>query len=184
MKIVALDFETANECQASACSVGLFVYEDGEFVDSYYWLIKPSSRYNYFTNTWVHGLTKEDVADAKEFYEYYDELKNIISGAIICAHNACFDIGVLNACCDTYGLDHFENEYIDTVAVSRRVYPELFNHRLNTVSEYLGITLDHHNALSDCRACLMILLEAMSLKGLDDIYEFAKSINLKLKVNH
>lgn len=183
MKLVALDFETANACYASACSLGITVYEDGEILNNFEWMIRPHQRYFYFTNTGIHGIDKDDVIDEKEFYEYYEQLHKILEGAIIVAHNAPFDIGVLNAVCDTYGLDHFENEYIDTVRVSRKVYPELYNHKLNTVCEYLNIDLNHHNACSDSMACLLVLIYAMAKKEIEDIYEFMRYINVCIKKN-
>ena len=38
----AIDFETANECPSSVCSVGVVVVRGGEIVDSFYSLIHPS----------------------------------------------------------------------------------------------------------------------------------------------
>ena len=37
----AIDFETANECPSSVCSVGVVVVREGEIVDSFYSLIHP-----------------------------------------------------------------------------------------------------------------------------------------------
>lgn len=178
MKIVALDFETANASSASACSLGMAVYEDGEILDSFEWYFKPHHRYNYFTNTHIHGIRKEDVQDENEFVFYYEELCALLKGAMIVAHNAAFDIGVLNAMCDVYGLDHIKCPYIDTVVISRKVYPELYNHRLNTVAEYLHIDLKHHNGKSDAYACLMVLLKAMQAYGCFDVEEFLSKIRI------
>ena len=179
MRIVALDFETANSSPASACSLGIAIYEEGEILDSFEWYFKPYHRYNYFTNTHIHGICKEDVQDAQEFVYYYDELSEILKDAMIVAHNAVFDMSVLNAICDVYGLSHFGNSYIDTVTISRRVYPELYNHRLNTICEYLDISLNHHNGKSDAYACLLILLKAMEAY---DVYE-AEDLLKKLKIS-
>lgn len=183
MRIVAIDFETANSSMSSACSLGISIYEEGEILDSFEWYFKPHSRYNYFTNTPIHGIRKEDVENQEEFVFYYEELATILKDAIIVAHNACFDISVLNAECDLYGLDHFKNKYIDTVAISRVVYPELYNHKLNTVSEYLGIDLKHHNGQSDAFAALMILLKAMEAYSLFDLDEFLSKISIRYKIN-
>ena len=183
MRIVAIDFETANASMASACALGIAVYEDGEILDSFEWYIKPFRRYNYFTNTHIHGITKEDVEDEYEFVYYYEELSQILKDALIVAHNAMFDLTVLNEVCDVYGLDHFKNPYIDTVAISRRVYPELYNHKLNTVSDYLDISLQHHNGKSDAFACLMILLKSMNAYHTYEIDEFMKKIGLHYKYN-
>ena len=42
--------------------------------------------------------------------------------------------------------------------MGRRCYPDLPNHRLNTLCEHLKIELDHHRAGSDSRACAQLLL--------------------------
>lgn len=74
MRITAIDFETANASSASACSLGIAVYEDGEILDNFEWYFKPHYRYNYFTNTHIHGIYPEDVENEQEFAYYYDEL--------------------------------------------------------------------------------------------------------------
>ncbi|MBQ1508147.1 MAG: 3'-5' exoribonuclease [Erysipelotrichaceae bacterium] len=183
MKIVALDFETANSSSASACSLGLSIYEDGVFADSFEWLIKPHSRYNYFTNTYIHLITKEDVEDKEEFLFYYDRLKEITEGAVLVAHNARFDMDVLNSVCDVYGLEHLHNRFLDTVTISRRVYPELRSHRLDAIADYLDIDLCHHNACSDSMACLMILLKAMESYHCYELDEFLQKINVRYREN-
>ena len=183
MRVVALDFETANASFASACSLGIAVYEEGEILDNFEWYIKPNYRYNYFTNTHIHGITKQDVENEPEFVYFYDELSLLLKDAMIVAHNAMFDLSVLNAECDVYGLDHFKNPYIDTVLISRRVYPELYNHKLNTVCEYLNIDLSHHNGKSDANGCLMILLKAMEAYGEYEVEDFLKKIHMNAKMN-
>ncbi|MBQ6149202.1 MAG: 3'-5' exonuclease [Oscillospiraceae bacterium] len=183
MRIVALDFETANASIASACSLGIAICEEGEILDNFEWYFRPHHRYNYFTNTHIHGICKEDVQDEQEFIFYYEKLEEILKDAIIVAHNAMFDIGVLNAVCDLYGLDHFRNCFLDTVTISRRVYPELYNHRLNTVSDYLGISLSHHNAKSDAYACLLILLKAMEAYDAYEVEDFLERSGMYMKQN-
>ena len=64
-KIVAIDFETANNQMSSVCSVGIAVMEDGVVIDHYYSLIKPEENVSYFSpyNIRVHGITAKDVED-------------------------------------------------------------------------------------------------------------------------
>lgn len=183
MRIVALDFETANQSMASACSLGITIYEEGEILDSFEWYFKPFHRYCFFTNTHIHGISLADVIDEQEFVFYYERLADILEDAVIVAHNAPFDIAVLNAMCDAYGLNHFKNPYIDTVIISRKVYPELYNHRLNTVCEYLNIELQHHNGGSDAFACMMILLKAMEAYDSYDLDEFLNLFHVNCKIN-
>lgn len=183
MKIVAIDFETANSKLTSACSLGICIYEDGCISDLFEWYIKPYDQYMNFTNTFIHHITYDDVKDCPEFPYYYPKLTEIFKDAIIIAHNAKFDLGVLNATLDLYGLKRFENPYFDTVIFSRVVYPGLINHRLNTVSDHLGLSFNHHNAQSDAYCCMMIVLKAMELSGIYDISELLDKLHLCLKYN-
>ena len=41
LDFAAIDFETANECPSSVCSVGLVIVRDGVVEDSFYSLIHP-----------------------------------------------------------------------------------------------------------------------------------------------
>ncbi len=183
MKITALDFETANSNSASACALGIAIYEDGEILDNFEWYFRPYSQYNYFTFTDIHGITQDDVKDEEEFCFYYERLAEILKDSVIIAHNAMFDLTVLNAVCDVYGLDRFHNPYLDTVSISRKVYPELYNHKLDTVCGYLGIDLSHHNGKSDANGCLMILIKAMGKYGTYDLETFLEKTHIRLRYN-
>ena len=50
--------------------------------------------------------------------------------------------------------------------MSRRLLPQLPDHKLNTLCAYLGLELDHHRAGSDSLACGEILLHHL-LSGAD-----------------
>ena len=52
----AIDFETANECRSSVCSVGVVIVRDGQIVDSFYSLIHPEPEYYKWFCQQVHGL--------------------------------------------------------------------------------------------------------------------------------
>ena len=61
----AIDFETANECPSSVCSVGVVVVREGKIVGKLYRLIRPCPDYYAYWNTRVHGLTSQDTAHAQ-----------------------------------------------------------------------------------------------------------------------
>ena len=163
-EIVAIDFETANHSQASICALGVsHITKRGKVESIYYTLIHPHDDVSYFDpfNIYIHGIEPEDVEDAPYFYEIYDELMEMFEGNIIIAHNAPFDMGCLRAACEMDGLEVPPLQYLDTVRLARKVWPDLPNHRLNTVADYLDIELDHHEAESDAFACAWILRKIM-----------------------
>ncbi len=41
----AIDFETANRCRSSICSVGIVIVREGRIVDKFYSLVRPIPNY-------------------------------------------------------------------------------------------------------------------------------------------
>ena len=97
MQYVAIDFETANKSSDSACAIGLNLFdENGCLKDSYYSLICPEVPYFDPACTAVHGLNAEDILGAPKLKDIWDEILSFISNRPLIAHNAPFDIRVLN----------------------------------------------------------------------------------------
>ena len=87
----AIDFETANMEPSSVCSMGLVVVCGGEVVDRFYSLIRPEPEYYCYWNTRVHGLTREDTAEAPVFPQVWEKAAPLIGGLPLVAHNSSFD---------------------------------------------------------------------------------------------
>ncbi|MGC4029323.1 MAG: 3'-5' exonuclease [Steroidobacteraceae bacterium] len=159
MRYAAIDFETANYEADSACAVGLVVVENGRIIERAYHLIRPPSRD--FAFTWVHGLTWNDVREARNFGELWPELRQLLRGTrFLAAHNAPFDRGVLAACCNTWQIYDDPPAFQCTVQVARRVW-RIHPTKLPNVCQHLGIELKHHQADSDAEACARIMMAAI-----------------------
>jgi DNA polymerase-3 subunit epsilon len=162
MNFVAIDFETANYQARSACSVGLVKVVGGEIVDTAVHFIRPPTRE--FVFTYIHGLTWKDVAKSDDFGKLWPTLESFFDGAqFIAAHNAPFDKGVLHACCAHYGIAAPSLAFHCTVQIARRAW-NIYPTKLPNVCRYLGIDLNHHEALSDAVACARIVLAANEKK--------------------
>jgi len=161
MNFAAIDFETANEGRDSACSLGLVIVEKNKVVDKKYWLIRPKNlRFNPI-NISIHGITKKDVENQPEFNELWPQIKEIIDNKVVIAHNASFDMSVLRHVLSTYNIEFPSLKYACTVQIAKKAWPQLLSHRLNIVSEYLGVSLNHHNALEDAYACSEVARRAI-----------------------
>ena len=182
MKVTAIDFETANGNPASVCAVGISVMEDGCVEEAYYSLIRPESNVSWFApiNVQIHGIRPEDVEDAPDFRTVLNDIRPFFEDAIVCAHNARFDMGCLKAACLNCGLPVPYLHYFDTVALSRNLFPQLPHHRLNDMCSYLEIELEHHLASSDVYGCLMIVAHAMNLTGIYEIEELLLFTNVRI----
>lgn len=156
----AIDFETANECPSSVCSVGAVIVRDGEVVDEYYSLINPEPCYYQWFCCRVHGLTEEDTATAPVFSEVWKTIAPKIEGLPLVAHNARFDEGCLKAAFSVYQMDYPDYTFFDTLRASRRHFGKTIpSHRLDDVAMACGFDLkQHHNALADAKACAAIAL--------------------------
>jgi DNA polymerase-3 subunit alpha (Gram-positive type) len=72
-----------------------------------------------------------------------------------------FDTGFLRAVSDRHHLG-FCNSFADTVTMARSLYPELTNHKLDTLSNHLKLApFNHHRASDDARELALILLEML-----------------------
>lgn len=179
MNFTVIDFETANSKRVSACSIGLVKVVNGVSVLEKEWLIKPPSMRFDWRNIQIHGIRPEDVIDAPTFDELYErEVKKHLDHELIVAHNASFDISVLRHLLDYYQLKYPSFDYLCTVKISQKTWPHLPSHKLNLVSEYLGFTFKHHNALEDCLACSNLLINACYEKQCNNPMDLARCLRI------
>ena len=159
----AIDFETANECPSSVCSVGVTVVRAGEVVDKFYSLIHPEPEYYQWFCQQVHGLSEEDTDDAPVFPKVWAQIEPLIEGLPLVAHNARFDEGCLKAVFRVYQMDYPDYVFHDTLWASRQHFGKsLPNHQLQTVAAACGYDLtQHHHALADAEACAAIAMKIL-----------------------
>ena len=175
---IAIDFETANECPSSVCSIGAVLVRNDEIVKTFYSLIRPEPDYYKWCCQNVHGLGHEDTDDAEVFPFVWKRLEEELLEGIeilsedtvdnsealpLVAHNACFDERCLREVFRSYQMDYPEFVFHDTLAVSRRYFCGcLENHQLQTVAAACGYDLmNHHHALADAEACAWIAREIL-----------------------
>lgn len=181
MNFVAIDFETANRRRNSACAIGVVVVENGQIVEAFADLIKPHDMVFERMNIAIHGIRPEDVVDAPYFNELYEsKLKAYLSGKLVVAHNASFDMSVLRGCLDLYDIVYPDFDYLCTVKISQRQWPDLPRHSLDQVSEYLGFDFRHHDAYDDAKACANVLMSACHESKIRSPYDLADSLSIKV----
>ena len=159
----AIDFETANECRSSVCSVGVVVVRGGEISDCFYSLIHPEPEYYKWFCQEVHGLSEADTDGAPVFPKVWAKVEPLIGGLPLVAHNSPFDEGCLREVFRVYQMDYPDYEFRDTLAASRQFFGQrLPNHQLQTVAAACGYDLTrHHHALADAEACAVIAMKIL-----------------------
>ncbi|MDD4375095.1 MAG: exonuclease domain-containing protein [Bacteroidales bacterium] len=168
---IAIDFETAAPARNSACAVGLVLVSKGQIIDEYYTLIRPPENKFSVYNTRVHQIDASMTENSPKFKDVYPELIKLFNGNKIIAHNAPFDFDVFNKSAAYYNFPSysFQNS-ADTLSI--------FGQKLNDCCLQYDIPLNHHNALSDARACAMLYLKYLD----QDFKESVKSVEDQIKV--
>ncbi len=178
---VAIDFETATREPTSACALGVAVVEGLDVVETHSWLIRPPFNEYEYRNTIVHGLSAEDTELAPDFDELWWEVRAIIDGSPLLAHNAGFDMRVLGALISSRELATPPLDYACTLTVARRIWPRLENHRLDTVCRHCAIGLVHHDAASDAAACAGLAVSAARSLGVASVTGVLDELGLEPK---
>lgn len=180
MDFVCIDFETANSSRDSACSIGVATIEKGEITSTYYTLIKPPVLRFDSINVMIHGITKEDVKDAPTFDTVWETLHPLLKDKMVIAHNASFDFSVLRSTLDTYRITYPDLEYHCSVIIAKRTWPDLPNHKLNSVADHLGIRFHHHNAIEDAEVAAKLVIESCHVHGVKTVRELNDKIGAKI----
>lgn len=168
---VAIDFEHAQSFKGSVCSVGIVSFKNGYIIDEYSTLIQPpNNEYNPYTVR-IHGLTPYHTQNSPKFIEVYPEIKKRINNCTVVAHNAfSADKACLEQAMEFNGI--FENLNIEwqcTYAIT--------NVKLDVVAKACGIELNHHDAISDAKACGKIYnLFIRNMLPMDEIIESCSKV--------
>jgi len=178
MKLIGLDFETANGKSGSICSVGLACVEAGGVVETRHWLVKPHTSMTWMSPfcSEVHGLTWKDIKDAPEFHQIWPAMRDfILQGDCVVIHNATFDLRHLRAALALYGLPAIQFPYVCSLRTSRKVLTSLASHKLDAVARHLGFTFKHHDALEDARTCAQIIAQIGIPEGAPNMFHFSEN---------
>ena len=175
-RFVVFDVETPNSANDRMSAIGVTVVEGGAIVEEFASLVNPETHFDPF-NTRLTGITPEAAAQAPAFPALWPKLEPMFSNGLLVAHNAPFDMAVLAKCLGGYGIQwRGSAANACTVRMGRDCYPDLPNHKLNTLCTHLGIQLDHHQASSDSHACALLLLDylehGVDVRRFRRVYDF------------
>ena len=160
-RVVSLDFETATGKRASVCSIGYVVEENGEIIKEEEILVNPATKFSPMTIK-IHGITPIDVANSPTWDKVWPSVQEYITDdTLVIGHNLRnTELSCIRQECERYGMEIPEfakrnsTKVYDTLRLSQKLNKDLDNHKLSTLADKYNIELNHHNALSDARACL------------------------------
>src|SRR5688572_6888555 len=181
---VVFDLETtgAKTPPCRITEIGAYRVNNGEIVGEFHTLVNPEMPIPFFISM-LTGITDAMVVNAPKFSEVVDAFLAFIGDSVLVAHNAGFDMRFLD-----YEVGRIYEDYrvgnpsLCTVQLSRKLLPDIDNHRLKTVAEYFSVELiNHHRANADALATAKIfvrLLDDLRTRGVRDLGS-AKSFSSK-----
>ncbi len=174
-EFVVFDLETTG-AKAPPCritEIGAYRVSNGRIIDEYQTLVNPQMPIPPFI-TALTGISDAMVSDAPLFADIAHEFLEFIGDSVLVAHNSGFDMRFLNHEIGRIFADYrVANPCLCTVMLSRKLLPDIFNHKLKTVAEHYSIDLvNHHRASADAYATAHIfirLLTQMQTAGVHDL---------------
>lgn len=160
-----LDYDFCNLIEISAMK-----FQDDICVDKFSTLIQPPLRQCYrllpdddtmeiqsfYVDAFISdltGITNEMLEKAPTPKQVIPQFIEFIGDSILVGHNVNFDINFLyDAALETCNVP-LVNDFIDTLRISRKVFPELSHHRLSDIAEACEVPFEvMHRADCDCCA--------------------------------
>jgi DNA polymerase III epsilon subunit family exonuclease len=143
--------------------LGAYRIRAGRIVDKFLSLVNPEIPIPRFVIA-LTGISNDMVRAAPVFAEVAPRWLDFVNDSVLVAHNAPFDTSFLNhEISRVYPGHRMVNPHLCTVKLSRRIMPELNNHRLDTIADHFSIPIiSRHRAGSDALATAEIFLLLLS----------------------
>ncbi len=165
-RVVVFDTETTG-CSSwdEICQIAAVEYVCGSLSRKLSLYVCPTCRMNPWAEA-VHGLSMEflqenGVAPTEAMRQFFDFIGRDV---LLVAHNATFDLRMLDHECRKFGIFFAPEglETCDTLALSRKLRPDLESHALAKLIEALAIDgVNSHDALDDALACAGVLFNLL-----------------------
>ena len=154
---IVLDIETTGLSfrTEKITEIGAVRVKNGEIVDSFETFVNPEIPIPQKIVE-LTGITDDMVKTADTIDKVMPRFLEFIGKLKLVAHNADFDIGFLKYNAENLGLK-MDNEYIDSLALSRQLFPEFKRHKLGILAEKFGIDVENaHRALDDVKTLFQV----------------------------
>ncbi len=161
---VVFDIETTGLYAAKdrITEIGAVRVVDGRVCDTFSTFVDPGIPIPKLI-TDLTGISDAMVAGAPGLEQALESFLEFIGELPVVAHNATFDTGFIKAAAKAHD-KKFDNTIIDTLQMSRSLFPKLSKHKLDVVAKHLGVSLEnHHRAVNDATATAEIFIKCLDL---------------------
>ncbi len=156
-----IDFETTGLSPvlgARPTEIAIVLIAEGKIIDRFQSLMNPGTLIPNDIQV-LTGITNEMVRKAPKVEAVMSDAVQFVGTHPIVAHNAAFDSKFWDA--ELHRVNgRRKQEYVCTMLLARRIFPEAPNHKLGTLVRMLGLpaTGRYHRALADAEATAYLLL--------------------------
>lgn len=184
LKYAVVDIETTgNNIETDEIiQIGIAIVQNQQIIQQYDSFIHTRLEIPHFIKT-LTQIDQSDVLNAPHFYDVKDTIYQLLENCVFVAHNVEFDLKFLQKYFADEGLK-FEPKYtIDTVDLTKMLFPTLRSYQLKQITLALNVQLvNAHRAIDDAIATAEILiasihkLKGMPLDTLKQIYQITKQM--------
>jgi len=124
----------------------------------------------------IHGIDPELLVGQPTIDKVLPAFHHFAEGSVLCAHNAAFDMKLLQLKEKQTGLS-FDHPVLDTLLLSSVVHPNLKGHSLEGIAQRLDIPIvGRHTALGDAIVTAEVLVKLIPLLESNGIYTLEQAI--------
>lgn len=150
--VVVLDFETTGLSPNHgdrAIEIGAVLVRNNKIVERFQSLMNPKMKISSFIENYT-GITNKMLSSAPPIPDVIEKFASFMSRHPLVAHNASFDQRFLDAELHRISKQRYQ-EFACSMLLSRRLYPNAQNHKLETLVRYKSLETSgvHHRALAD-----------------------------------
>lgn len=182
---VVVDLETtdARTPPGRIMEIGAYRVHRGQIVAEFKTLVNPETPIPSFIVR-LTGINDEMVSSAPPFAEIAPAWLEFADMSVLVAHNAAFDVRFLNhELGRIYPGRRMYNAQLCTVSLTRRLMPNLTNHRLHTIAEHFAVPIrNRHRAPDDARATAEIFIRLLKQLDQHGVRDLAAARSFKLEV--
>ena len=163
-EFTVFDIETTglSSTKDKITEIGAVKIRNGEIIDYFSSLINPEVPIPANIQE-LTGITDEMVKDAPTIDTVLPKFLDFVGNSVIVAHNANFDVAFIRNAAKNMSLS-VNNTILDTLELSRLLFPSLSRHKLDIIAKHLGISLEnHHRAVDDAKATSEIFIKCIDI---------------------
>ncbi len=175
VEVVSFDFETTglDTFRDRIIEAGALLWRKGTPLDKFHSMVDPGFPVPPQSSL-IHGIYTEDLEGAPGEKDVIGRLLDFMRGKVAVAHNLPFDFGFLESAALRNDLSLQDIIFLDSLTLSRKVYPGLPAYALGKMIDYLGISQEKaHRADSDALDCGRLFFRCLE----DDLRTGSMSID-------